>query len=471
MSETEFDLLIIGAGSAGYNGAALARQLGMRVGLIDGAKELGGLCILRGCMPSKALIAGANRFHQAKHSGEFGISGGNVTIDLPALMARKDRHIREFADYRRGQIESGQFPFIHGNAAFVDAHTVEICDGADAGRRIRASYFLLATGSELKPPPIPGLVQAGFQHSDTVLTNPRLPKSIIVLGAGAIGLEFAHYYNALGCKVTILQRGERLLKGSDFEIADALRRTLEKRGMAIHTGVTLRSAEGRLGEKAVVFTQGGESHRVEAEDIFYALGRRPKYDTLHLENAGAVARSVRPTQQSNLSHIFVAGDVAGPFEIVHLAIQQAELAVRNVACLLQGKSELEEMDYRSKLFVLFTHPDVGQVGLTEEEARAASLDILTASHPFDDHGKSLVMGEIDGLVKLVALRDSGEIIGASVIGPEASSLIHQIVAVMHFHGTAADLAKMPHYHPTLAEIWTYPAEEIAGRVHAASAVL
>ncbi len=460
----EFDLIIIGAGSAGYNGAALAHKMGLKVGLIDGAEELGGLCILRGCMPSKALLAGAQRFQQVRESGEFGISVENATINMAELMARKDRWIGEFADYRRGQIMSGRFPFIHGYTAFVDERTVEITTGPEAGRRVTASYFLVATGSELKPPTLPGLMETGFQHSDTLLKNPHVPASVIVLGAGAIGLEFAHYYNALGSRVTILQRSAHLLRGSDFQVSDALRKALEKRGIKIHTGVTLESAGRDANGKKVAYSQGDARQEIEAEEIFYALGRRPKLDTLGLEKAGVQAGLIRPTQQTNQDHIFSAGDVAGPYEIVHLAIQQAEVAVRNVIRLLKNDSSLEVMDYRSKLFVLFTHPELAQIGLTEEEAREKDLDVLIACHPFDDHGKSLVMGESDGFVKLIALRNSGEIIGASVFGPEASSLIHEIVAVMHFHGTAADIAKMPHYHPTLAEIWTYPAEEIADQV-------
>jgi pyruvate/2-oxoglutarate dehydrogenase complex dihydrolipoamide dehydrogenase (E3) component len=239
---------------------------------------------------------------------------------------------------------------------------------------------------------------------------------------------------------------------------------LEKRGIVIHTGVTLESAARVGGEKVVTYTQEGSREEVRAEEIFYALGRRPKLEPSVTEKAGVVSGPVRPTQQTNVDHIFLAGDVSGPYEIVHLAIQQAEVAVRNIARLLKDDPALEETDYRCKLFVLFTHPELAQVGLTEEEAREKGLDIFTASYPFDDHGKSLVMGETDGFVKLVALRSTGEIVGASVLGPEAGTLIHEIVAVMHFHGTAGALAQMPHYHPTLSEIWTYPAEEIADQI-------
>jgi pyruvate/2-oxoglutarate dehydrogenase complex dihydrolipoamide dehydrogenase (E3) component len=241
---------------------------------------------------------------------------------------------------------------------------------------------------------------------------------------------------------------------------------MEARGITIHTGVTLVSAERTETGKKIVFRMNGELHEIAAEEIFHALGRHPNHAQLHLENAGVPLPdgklTVLPTQQTNVPHIYAAGDVCGPYEIVHLAIQQAEVAVRNILrTTRQADAALEEMDYRLKLFVLFTLPEVAQVGLTEAEARAAGEAIGVATYPFNDHGKSLVMGETEGFVKLITRASTGEILGGSVIGPEAASLIHEIAVAMHYHGTAQDLATIPHYHPTLSEIWTYPAEELA----------
>jgi pyruvate/2-oxoglutarate dehydrogenase complex dihydrolipoamide dehydrogenase (E3) component len=464
--EIEYDLVVIGAGSAGYNGAALAARSGLRVALVDGARELGGLCILRGCMPSKALLAGANRWQLLSEAGEFGIAMTGATLDLPALVERKRRHVADFADYRRGQIENGPFSFIRGRGVFLDAHTLEVTTESGAVSQLRGRNFLLATGSKLNPPPVPGLEEIGYLHSDTALELTTLPKSLVVLGAGAIGLEFAHYFNALGTKVTILQRSENMLKGSDPDIAQCLREAMTARGITIHTGVTLGSARRTETGKQLAFTVQGLAHEIEAEEIFHALGRSPNFAGLGLERAGVQFANgklvVQPTQQTNVPHVYAAGDVCGPYEIVHLAIQQAEVAVRNV---LRGHRQtaeaLEEMDYRLKLFVLFTRPEVAQVGLTEAEARATGEEIGVATYPFNDHGKSLVMGETEGFVKLVTRASSGEILGGSVIGPEAASLIHEIAVAMHYRGTAQDLARIPHYHPTLSEIWTYPAEDLA----------
>ncbi len=464
--ETEFDLIVIGAGSAGYNGAALAARSGLRVALVDGASELGGLCILRGCMPSKALLAGANRLQLLHEAAEFGITASEVALDLPTLVERKRRHVADFADYRRGQIENGPFTFVRGRGVFVDPHTLEVTSQEGDITRLRGQNFLLATGSKLNPPPVPGLAEIGYLHSDTALELAKLPKSLIMLGAGAIGLEFAHYFSALGTKVTILQRSGQLLKGSDADVANCLREAMEAKGITIRTGVTLGSAAGTATGKKLSFTVKGDAQEIEAEEIFHALGRSPNFSNLGLEATGMDLANekltVRPTQQTTVPHIYAAGDVCGPYEIVHLAIQQAEVAVRNILRThRQAHEGLEDMDYRLKLFVLFTRPEVAQVGLTEVEARATGEAIGVATYPFNDHGKSLVMGETEGFVKLITRASTGEILGGAVIGPEAASLIHEIAVAMHYHGTAQDLARIPHYHPTLSEIWTYPAEDLA----------
>ena len=461
-----FDLIVIGAGSAGYNGAALAVRNGLRVALVDGAEELGGLCILRGCMPSKALLASARRLQLAKGAGELGIEVPEARVNLRAVMERKNAHIAEFADYRRGQIEKGNWEFFRGFAQFENEHTVRVTSRDGTTQALTAEAFLLATGSVIVPPPVPGLAKLGYLTSDDALQLEQLPESLVILGAGAVGLEFAYYFNALGVKVTVLQRSAQMLKGADADLAASLRTSLEAQGITVHTGVTLDHAERGSGGRKIYFHQDGKSQVVEAAEVFHALGRRANLERLNLEKAGLELRNgqlfVQPTQQTDAPHIFAAGDVCGPYEIVHLAIQQAEVAVRNVGRVLKKSAgPLEHMDYRLKLFVLFTHPEMAQVGLTEAEARAGGREIKIATYPFNDHGKSLVLGETDGLVKLIVDADTKEILGAAVLGPEASSLIHEVAAVMYFHGTAGDLARLPHYHPTLAEIWTYPAEELA----------
>lgn len=472
-AQEQFDFVVIGGGSAGYAAAGTAAKLGLRVALIEGGQDVGGLCILRGCMPSKTLIESANRFETLRRAREFGLRAECIGVDGGEIMARKERLVEEFASYRKQQIETGAFEFIRGWARFADAHVLEVrgIEGDGETRRIFAKTILIATGSVLKRVELPGLAETGFLDSDAVLASARIPKSVIVLGAGAIGLELAHYYLALGVEVTILQRSQQVLKEMDGDVAASLARAFTRRGARMFFCTTLvRFEKTAAGEKRVIFQQEGVEKSVKAEEIIYALGRAPALDGLGLDRAGLAAMngrlSVNLCQQTSVPHIFAAGDAAGPHEIVHIAIQQGELAARNAARLLQapakgGGEPLEQIDYRLKLFVVFSEPQAAAVGFTERELLAARADYRVARYSFADHGKAMVRGETDGFVKLIAAAGSCELLGAAAVGPLAGELIHEIAVALYFHATAHDLMQVPHYHPTLSEIWTYPAEELA----------
>ena len=462
---SDYDFAVIGGGSAGYAAARTAAGLGLKTVAIEGGHDVGGLCILRGCMPSKTLIESANRFRVLKDTHEFGLHASDIGYDASAIVARKRRLIGEFADYRREQLETGKFDFIRGQAHFTDPHNVQIdlLDGST--KTLSARSFLLATGSSINFPDIPGLADAEALTSDDILDLETLPPSIVILGAGPVGLELAHYMNALGTDVTIVQRSRHLLKGVDHDVSEVIENAFVKRGMKIHTVTKLIRIERDGDTRRVIFECGGEEKIVEAPAILNALGRKPNTASLGLEATSVELDGPRIVtnlhQQTREAHIFSAGDCTGPHEIVHIAVEQGEIAARNAHRLLEGKTNFESIDYRLKLYAVFTEPQIGTVGLTEEEARKDGLEILTACYPFDDHGKSIVMNELDGFVKLVVDKNTREILGGTVVGPHASDLIHEIVVAMRFRATAGQLAKIPHYHPTLAEIWTYPAEELA----------
>ncbi len=464
----EYDFLILGGGSAGYNAASTACGLGLKVGVVDGAEELGGLCILRGCMPSKTLLESASRYRTLRRAGEFGLSAGQISYSIDAMRARKEALVGEFADYRARQLASGRFDLHRGHARFIDPHTVEVSLREGGGTvQLRARTFLLATGSRVRKVELPGLEELGYLESDDVLELKSVPGSLIILGGGATAVEFATFYEALGTKVTLIQRSKQLLKEMDGDVACSLQEALVTRGVDVFCHTRLISAErGEGGQKRITFEHEGACRSVEAEEILYTLGREPLTEGLNLEATGArLTRgrlAMRPTQQTSVDHLFAAGDVAGPYEIVHIAIQQAEIAARNAARLLKGEGQpLEEVDYRLRLFVVFSTPEVAMVGMTEQELQSAGLAYAVATYPFNDHGKSLVAGETEGFVKLLVSEESREIVGAAVVGPHASELIHELVVAIRFRATARDLLEIPHYHPTLSEIWTYPAEELA----------
>ncbi len=470
MSAPEYDFTVIGGGSAGYAAARTAAALGLKTAVVDGAAELGGLCILRGCMPSKALIESANRALTLRRAGEFGLSAQAGTPDLRAIRDRKRALITDFASYRQGQLADGRFELLRARAEFADAHSLRVqpVDGG-SDHTIASRFFCVATGSEANLPPIPGLEEAGFWTSDDVLDSDQLPASCIVLGGGAIALEMAHYLDALGTRVTLIQRNRQLLTGVDPEAGEVIAKAYRARGMTVHCGTKIHRIAAESGKKSVFFADNtGSEHQITAEQILVALGRQPATEGLRLDHAAVNTHGkkiiAKPTQQTSQPHIFAAGDVCSPLDVVHLAIQQGEVAARNAARLLAANGEpLEEMDYRLRLFGVFSHPQVAAVGASEEELRKAGTAFASASYPFDDHGKSMVMGETEGFVKMLAHCETGEILGALCVGPEATEIIHEVVVAMHHRATAATFAAIPHYHPTLSEVWTYPAEELAER--------
>ena len=458
-SET-YDLAVIGGGSGGYAAARTSASAGLRTAVIEGGTDVGGLCILRGCMPTKALLQAAEVLHQCRRAGTWGIRVEEASFNFAKVMARKDSLIKEFADYRREQLGSGRFDFVRAQARFADPHTLALNDG----RRIAAKHFVIATGSVVAPPALRGLKDVGFITSDEALSLKKLPRSLIVLGGGAVAIELAQFFARFDVKVSLIQRSEHVLKQFDTDAGAELEKVFQREGIEVFTGTRLLNARKFANLKEVSFEHRGETRRVGAEEILFALGRVPNTLSLGLETAGVAVDGLRivtdDRMRTSASHIFAAGDCTGPHEIVHIAIQQGEIAVSNIL----KPSNPRRMDYRLLTSVVFTEPQAAHVGLTEKAALAQGVPCLVASYPFNDHGKSLIMEAKDGFVKLLANPVTGEILGGSCVGPLGGELIHEIVAAMHKRMTVQELAAMPHYPPTLAEIWTSPAEELAEKV-------
>lgn len=469
MSDT-YEFVIIGGGSAGYAAARTAADLGLKTAVIDASETLGGLCILRGCMPSKSLIESANRNLTLRRADEFGLSADNISVYPEKIRARKRALIDDFAGYRQGQLQAGRFDLIRGKASYLDAETIAIALRDGGERTVTAKTSLVASGSTISRPPIEGLEEAGYLVSDDVLDAAELPGSVIVLGGGAIALEMAHYYEGLGVETTVIQRSPQVLSTMDEDVAKALEGALVDRGIDLYTDTALTRVGVEEGKKVVYFDHHGEAASVRADEIMQALGRQPNTGGLALDLAGVEldGRHIGTDehQATSRANIFAAGDVAGPHEVVHIAIEQGEAAATNAAIHLGKLDALEEatIGYDLKLFGIFTEPQVASVGLSEREAVEAGIDHRCADYPFDDHGKSMVLGETHGFVKLIAEIPSGRLIGGAVVGPEASELIHEIVVAIRYGATAAEFARIPHYHPTLSEIWTYPAEELAENI-------
>ncbi len=463
MSETQkFDVAVIGGGSGGYAAARTCAAAGKRVAIIDGAQELGGLCILRGCMPTKALLWATDVLHLAQNGATWGLRIDKPSFDFKAVMARKATVIEEFAAYRRKQLASDRFTLFRAFARFIDPHSVELSDG----RLVHADQFVIATGSAVSEPPLPALKKIGYLTSDDALALEELPKSLIVLGGGSVAVEFAQFFQRLGVEVTLVQRSAHILRDCDTDAAEAVTAQLRDEGMQILTGTQLVGAGiNPNGQKEIVLTHGGAERTIAGERILFALGRSPNTLSLDLGAIGVATEAdgrirTDPEMRTTVPHIYAAGDCASPYEIVHIAVQQGEIIGHNIIHPAKPRT----IDYRLLINVVFSDPGIATVGLTEKSAKSAGVPVVTASYPFNDHGKSIIMAVKHGFVKLLAAPETGEILGGCCTGPQAGELIHEIVAAMAKRMNVRELAAMPHYHPTLAEIWTYPAEELADQI-------
>jgi pyruvate/2-oxoglutarate dehydrogenase complex dihydrolipoamide dehydrogenase (E3) component len=459
-----FDLIVIGAGSGGYAAARTARDLGANVAFVDRG-PLGGLCILRGCMPSKTLIATGDLMHAIRESGQLAVQAGAPKVDYRKLAARKRELVGDWADYRKSGIET--FPVFAGEAVFESPTSLRVGEEV-----LYAPRFVIATGSHIAPPAVPGLAEAGYLDSDEALDLEAPPKSMIVLGGGYVAAELGQFFHRVGVETTMVLRAAHLLSGEDHDVGNALTEYLREEGIRIETSASARHVSVREdGMKVVHFVRDGAEHTVAAEQIFYALGRLPNVDGMGLERAGVAYHeitgiAVDETLRTSNPDIFAVGDVTGMYTLVHVAIQQGEIAGRNAAT-----GARERADYRlTKTHTVFTDPQVAIVGETERGLQAAGIPYLSASYPFNDHGKAVALGRTKGFVKMLASPSDGTILGAAIIGPEASDLIEPLIVAMAFGSTVEQYARIPHLHPTLVEILTYPAEELAERISTGPAV-
>ena len=457
----KFDLIVIGAGSGGYAAARTARDLGASVAFVDRG-PLGGLCILRGCMPSKTLIASGELAHDIRHGSELGVNAGEPQVDFPAIMQRKRRVIQEFADYRIAGIDT--YPTFIGEAHFESPTRVRVGEAL-----LEAPKFVIATGSSIAPPALTGLTDTGYIESDEALDLAEKPKSLIVLGGGYVASELGQFYARIGVPVTMVMRAPHVLSSEDDDVGDALTEYLREEGIRIEVRAHLSAATLREdGMKVVHFSRDGEDHEVEADEIFYALGRTPNIAGLGLDEIGVEAHAmtgirVDDTMRTTQPNIYAVGDVTAEYLLVHVAIQQGELAARNA--LADGH---EKIDYSlSRAHAVFTDPQVGIVGKNEKELIAEGVPYVKASYPFNDLGKAISIGKTKGFVKMLASPSDGRILGVAILGSGASDMIHTPIAAMAFNATVYDYLKIPHLHPTMAEILTYPAEELIAAIEAA----
>jgi pyruvate/2-oxoglutarate dehydrogenase complex dihydrolipoamide dehydrogenase (E3) component len=459
MKRIKHRLVVVGAGSGGFAAARTARDLGADVALVDHG-PLGGLCILRGCMPSKTLIASSDAAQDMRDAGELGIHAGNITIDFPHIMRRKRELIKSFADYRIEGIET--FPLYSGYARFVSPLELQVGDDLV----LEADKYIIATGSSVAPASaVHGLQEVGYIDSDGALELSELPKSLIVLGGGYIGCELGQFFARMGVKTSIVLRSAHLLSGEDHDIGDALTEYYRDEGIDVHTQTQIMRVSKRDGRKVVHVVKGGVEGDLEAGELLYCLGRVPNFSGLNLDAAEVKCHAITgieidETMRTCNPNIYAIGDVAGKHMLVHVAIYEGEIAARNA---LNGGSE--KVDYSlQKAHTIFSDPQVAVVGRTERELQAQGIAYVKGTYDFAEHGKAQCINKTKGFVKIMAAADTGEILGAAILGADGSDLIHEMIVAMRYKATVREFILIPHLHPTMAEIWTYPAEECAAKI-------
>jgi len=444
-----YDLAILGAGPGGYVAALRAAQLGARVVLIE-KERVGGTCLNVGCIPTKALTTSTELLLKARRASEFGVSIPSALPDLPSLMAYKQAAVDRLVGGVEQLLKKRRVTLVWGEGRLVRPDTLHVTDAAGVAVEISARQVILAPGSITARPPIPGLDLPGVMTSTEALNITDVPAHLIVIGGGVIGLEFACIYEALGSRVTVLEMMPTLLPGgTDEALARRLAAILRRRGMTIHTGATVQGIEPAEGGLRVTFAGAREEDAVEGERVLVAVGRWPNTSGLGLAELGVKmngrAIAVDERLRTNLPNVWAIGDAVGGMMLAHKAMVDGRVVAENVT---GGR---RAVDYRSAPSVIFTRPEVASVGQTEAEARAQGVDVKVTKFPFSANPRAQILGQTEGLVKLVCEAGSGRVLGVHLMGSRVTDLIAEGALAVQVGATADDLAWTTHAHPTLPE--------------------
>ncbi len=450
MSESaSFDLIVIGAGPGGYVAAIRAAQLGLRVACIE-KQYLGGVCLNVGCIPSKALLDSTEKYYAAKNTlSHHGIKVGQLDFDLPVMLARKDKVVKTLTDgvgllFRRNKIES-----IRGAGRLLNATTVEVKDAAST-RTITAPKILIATGSAaIQLPGLPFDATHIVSSTEALCFNP-VPKKLIVVGAGYIGLEIGSVWNRLGAEVLVLEFLDRIIPPMDGEMTTALQRILEKQGLKFKFNTAAQSAKVVDGKVQVTWSSGDQTGVEEADRVLVATGRKPYTENLGLAEIGVEMDKrgfikVDKHFATSVPGVYAIGDVIGGAMLAHKAEEEGVAAVEIIA----GKAG--HVNYHAVPGVVYTHPELAQVGYTEDDAKAAGHEIKVGKFPLLANGRARAMDEIEGMVKIIADAKTDRVLGVHILAAHASDMIAEAALAVEFAASAEDIARAVHAHPTLPE--------------------
>jgi dihydrolipoamide dehydrogenase len=460
MSEP-LDLIIIGSGPGGYVAAIRAAQLGLSVAVVEKDSKLGGTCLHRGCIPTKALLHTAGLLEETRRSSEFGVDAGEPTLNLEATRGFKDRVVEKNAKGVEFLFKKNGIQGYHGRGRLVSRHEVEVVSGAGS-QTLWGKHVMVATGS------VPSEISAArtdgqrILNSDHILQLPRVPSSLVVLGAGAVGTEFASIFSAFGSQVILVEMLPRLLPLEDEEISKQLQRSFRKRKIKALTDTRLLSSESTdAGVRLVLEKEGGERQELTTDMLLVAVGRAPVTEDLGLSELGiGLDRGyveVNEFMQTSVPHIYAIGDVVRTPWLAHVASAEGILAVEHMA----GESA-RPLNYDLVPAVTYCDPEVGSVGLTEAQARERGHDVACGKFPFTALAKAAILGKTEGFVKVVRETRYDELLGVHIIGPHATDLIAEACVALQIESTTEELFRTIHAHPTLSEALAEAAHAAVG---------
>jgi len=457
----DYDIVIIGGGPGGYVAAIRGAQLGAKVCLIE-KEKLGWTCLNAGCIPTKALYKNAEIINTLKHIDEFGIGVSGFNIDVEKIQSRKQGVIDQLVGGIGQLVKSNNIDLVNGLATLKDKNTISVMFSDDTTREITGKNIIIATGSAPSIPPIPGADSEGLYTSNEILNFDKLPESLVVIGGGVIGMEFACIFNAMGSKVTVMEFLPSILATVDSDLTKRLTPSLKKRGIDLNvsTGVTKieKSASGYT-----VFAEGKKGEiQVEAEKVLIAIGRKPLTDGLNLESLGIEydRKGIKVDEkfETSIKGVYAIGDVNGKIMLAHAASHQGEVVVEEIMGVHSKHSEVIPG-------CIFIFPEISSVGITEDEAKLKGIEYKTSKFMFGANGKALTLGESEGMVKVISQVVDGKniIVGVHIMGPHASDLIHEGVLAVSNEMDIESIVSTVHAHPTLSEAFHEATSGILGR--------
>jgi len=454
------DLTVIGGGPGGYVAAIRAAQLGCNVRLIEGEK-VGGTCLNRGCIPTKVLLHATELKSNFDRARDYGFSTKEASLDWKVLMDRKDATVKQLTDGVATLLESWGVEVIYGEASFVNSKEIVVRDG-NGTSKLRSDSFIIATGSKPSKPPIEGLNSKGILTSDDALSIEEIPSSMLIVGGGVIGIEFATLFSGLGCHVTVVEFLPRILSNIDEEMASYVHEVLSSKGVNIYVASRVTKIDDNKGNYLAVTLQeeDGKNITVETEKVLLAAGRVPNTQALNLSSAGVETErgriKVDKFMRTNVPNIYAVGDCASPYMLAHVAMAEGEIAAENVA------DKMREMDYSVVPSCIFTSPELASVGRSELDCQKAGIPVKVGRFPMVGNGRALTLGEAEGMVKIIADSRYERVLGVHILGPNATELISAACMAMKLEATAEEISSLIFAHPTVGEALKEAASAVRG---------